>query len=496
MFKRIRVLAVFLITIFVLSTVLAGCSNSEESSGSSSKSKDGKPYNVVMAYQTFGSVKDLKMVQDEINKITKKKINATVTLMPIGYGEWFQKSNVMLTGNEKLDLLFTGSDFAIKAARGQIMPLDELLKTHGKGILEAVPSDVLEATKVDGKVYGVPSMKEWSTQYGFLMLKDLVDKHQIDLSKVKTLEDLEEVFKEIKENEPTVTPVVGGIGGTLPILAYTYSHFDKLGGTVGALDLTKDDYKVINEYEHPAYEEGAKLMRKWYQAGYISKDAATSTDDPAAHMKAGKGLGFFNSLTPNNEKLTNSVGGKSMAAVRFEDKYQFTESVQILMTLTKNSQNPEKAIEFLNLMYTDKDIMNLLTLGIEGKHYEVNEKGFVTLPKGVTEPGYVGNQWVMGNNFLSKLWDGVPADHWDQVKAFNESAKKSPAFGFTFNQEPVKTEIAAVSNVIQQYEKGLGTGTLDPAKSLPEFREKLKAAGADKIIKEKQKQLDEWRKNK
>ncbi|MEH7419256.1 ABC transporter substrate-binding protein [Neobacillus drentensis] len=497
MSKRFRVLAVFLLTFLVLSTALAGCSKSKESSGSSSNSKDGKPYNVVMAYQSFGNVEDLKMVQDKINKIAKKKINATVTLVPINYGAWNQQSNLMLTGNEKLDLLFTGPDFATKAVKGQIMPLDDLLKSHGKGILKAVPSEILEAAKVDGKVYGVPSMKEWSQQYGFLMTKDFVDKYHINLSNVKTLEDLEEVFKVIKKNEPTVTPIVGGIGGTLPILAYTYSYFDKLGGTVGALDMTKGDFKVINEYEHPAYEAGAKLMRKWYLAGYISKDAATSTDLPSDAMKAGTGFGFFNGLAPGTEVgASNGIGGKPVVAVRFKDIVQFTDSPQILMTLAKNSQNPEKAIEFLNLMYTDKDIMNLLTLGIEGKHYEVNEKGFVTLPKGKTETGYVGNNWVMGNNFLTKVWDGLPANHWDQVKAFNESGKRSPAFGFMFNPDPVKTEIAAVSNVVQQYEKGIGTGTLDPEKMLPEFRKKLKAAGADKIIKEKQKQLDEWRKNK
>ena len=35
-------------------------------------------------------------------------------------------------------------------------------------------------------------------------------------------------------------------------------------------------------------------------------------------------------------------------------------------------------------------------------------------------------------------------------------------------------------------------GTIDPAKKLPEFIEKLKAAGIEKVIAEKQKQLDAW----
>jgi len=36
------------------------------------------------------------------------------------------------------------------------------------------------------------------------------------------------------------------------------------------------------------------------------------------------------------------------------------------------------------------------------------------------------------------------------------------------------------------------TGSVDPESKLPEFIEKLKVAGIDKIIEEKQNQLDEW----
>jgi putative aldouronate transport system substrate-binding protein len=80
------------------------------------------------------------------------------------------------------------------------------------------------------------------------------------------------------------------------------------------------------------------------------------------------------------------------------------------------------------------------------------------------------------------------------MKQHNDSAIFSPAFGFTFNPDPVKTEVAAAMNVLNQYRVGIETGTLDPDKSLPEFNKKLKDAGLEKIIAEKQKQYDEWKK--
>jgi putative aldouronate transport system substrate-binding protein len=77
---------------------------------------------------------------------------------------------------------------------------------------------------------------------------------------------------------------------------------------------------------------------------------------------------------------------------------------------------------------------------------------------------------------------------------FNKSAKRSKALGFGFDPTPVKTEYAAVTNVVTQYKMPLETGSVDPDKVLPEFISKLKAAGIDKVIAEKQKQLDEWAK--
>jgi putative aldouronate transport system substrate-binding protein len=64
--------------------------------------------------------------------------------------------------------------------------------------------------------------------------------------------------------------------------------------------------------------------------------------------------------------------------------------------------------------------------------------------------------------------------------------------GFSFDQEPVKTEVAAVQNVMAQYRKALENGASDPVTILPEYQAKLRAAGLDKIIAEKQKQLDAW----
>jgi len=162
--------------------------------------------------------------------------------------------------------------------------------------------------------------------------------------------------------------------------------------------------------------------------------------------------------------------------------------------IAKNSENPVRAMQFLNLMYTDKEIVNLLDWGIEGKHYVKVSENVIDYPPGVdaNSVGYSGTGWMFGNQFLSYIFKGDDEQLWEKMKVFNESAIKSKALGFTFDSSLVKTEFAAVSNVISQYQIALECGALDPDKALPEFISKLKDAGIDKIIAEKQKQLDAW----
>jgi putative aldouronate transport system substrate-binding protein len=476
--------------------VLAGCSK-ESSSEKQEDSGKGETYEVSMAYVTFTKIDDLPLVQEEINKIAKEKINATIKLVPINGANYQQQTNLMLTGNEKLDLLVTSSFFGYntQAAKGQLVALDDLLQSNGKGILEVMPEHLLEGNKVNGEIFGIPSMRDWGSYYGFIMRKDIVEKHNIDLSQVKTFADLEAILKTVKENEPSLTPIVNtGQGSTLTsVLAG--GKFDVLGDSLGAVSFKTE--KVVNMFEEPEYVEAVEQARKWFQAGYALKDAATSQEVAANIVKAGKGFGYFSHMKPGFDVQEKGITGHEMVSVKLSDVYSYTDAATgFNLSIARNSQNPEKAMEVINLLYTDKDVMNLLANGIEGKHYAVKPEGVISLPEGVTESNYVFGQWQIGNNFLTYPWEGNDPNYWEQMKQHNDSAVFSPAFGFTFNPDPVKTEVAAATNVMNQYRLGIETGTLDPSKSLPEFNKKLKEAGLEKIIAEKQKQYDEWKKMK
>jgi putative aldouronate transport system substrate-binding protein len=83
------------------------------------------------------------------------------------------------------------------------------------------------------------------------------------------------------------------------------------------------------------------------------------------------------------------------------------------------------------------------------------------------------------------------------MKNDNETAGRSKALGFTFNSESVKTELAAVNSVRSQYRMLIECGLSDPDSGIiEEYVAKMKEAGVDKILAEKQAQLDAWLANK
>ena len=149
-----------------------------------------------------------------------------------------------------------------------------------------------------------------------------------------------------------------------------------------------------------------------------------------------------------------------------------------------------------NELYINPELANICINGIEGKHYELidEEQGIIAYPEGVdgTTTGYTSNPWAWPNEMISYVWDGDSPTIWEDTTAWNDSAIVSPAMGFTWDNANVLNEVTAVRNVRGKYANALECGSIDPAEALPAFLEELETAGANTIIEEKQKQLDEY----
>lgn len=474
------------------SMLLSACGGSKEESAGNGGGTAEKP--VELIWYTIGTPqKDVDKVEAEINKYTAEKIGVTVDMKMIDFGDYNQKMQVMAASGEPMDILFTSSwafDYVQNARKGAFMELDDLLESHGQGIKEAIDPAFLEGSKVDGHNYAIPANKELPAQEVWRFNKNLLDKYNLDISNVKSMESLEPLLKTIKENEPNVVPLaISKDFG--PLLPFDYV-IEKMPMAVYLDD--KEELKVVNFLEMPETMETLKLMNKFYKAGYISPEAATTTSTQDL-MTSGNWFADRASTQPFADNLWSESYGYPVVSTSAGDPTIFNWSVMgSMQAISANSNNPEKAMEFLNLLNTDVYLRNLVDSGIEGVHYKkLSENVMENLPE---SKNYDMPTFALGNVMLTYLNPNDPENKWEEFKKFNESGKPAPLLGFNFDPSNVSTELAAVNNAKEEFWAPLMTGTVNPEEFLPKANKKMKDAGLDKIIAEIQSQIDDWKASK
>ena len=164
--------------------------------------------------------------------------------------------------------------------------------------------------------------------------------------------------------------------------------------------------------------------------------------------------------------------------------YSETTLVSSMWSIGHTSEQPDKAMRVLNEMYTNPELANLLTYGIEGKTYQIldHEQNIVGFPKGIDSDNvpYGFIIWSWPNELIAHVWQKDPPDVWQQVETFNQEAHPSPARGFVWDNTEVLGEVSACNAVLDEYRNALECGSLDPAVTLPRMNQELRAAGIDK----------------
>lgn len=493
------------------SETAAGVTEGEDNNQDAAKEYDGELTEIVWQWPSMGSTGEgFQAVEDALNEMLEPDIGVHVTLEPVTFSNLANETVLSVSSGEQLDLcLSVGTGVGNLVSSGLIEPLDEIIDGNGAAILEKC-GDAMAGGYYNGQLYGMPNAYIQGESYGYVIRKDLLDKYeiQIDEEKFYTLDEIEEIFTAVKEGEGENFFCLIPDSISEEPLSRNAFEYDKLGATSasGFLMLNKDfnNMTISNVYETAEYEEFANRMFDWAGKGYISKDAATNTEDRNVLLSGGNYLGYFGWSTPGSIWDTEAQTGYDLATLKIIGGYTAGDRFQnILWSVPITSVNPEKAIEALNYIYENDEAAWLLQYGLEGQTYEIveqNDQGTLIkyLADDPTTLPYYQPFGVYGDRLAWPLMSPSPIDKNEIIREFSDSipdSRKSPALGYCFNVDSVSTEYSAVTAVVQQYIPSLNCGSVDPAVNLAEFREALKAAGIDKVIEENQLQLDEWAAN-
>lgn len=472
--------------LFAASTLVA-CSNlTADNAKKNQETEDGKT--TILMYQIGQPPKNIDTLMENANKIIGEKLDAKLDIQYIDWGDYEEKMSIITSSGENYDIAFA-NNYILNAGKGAYADLTELYKKEGKDLYEALDPAYIKGNTINGKIYAVPVQGNVASQQMLSFNMELVKKHNLDISKVDSYDDLEPLLKVIKEKEPDVTPIAWS--------KFSMPHINiALPGKSDlplGIDLDGDTTKIINPYEVEAYVNHLKTFHEYYKKGYIVADVATS--DATYDLAAGNWFVREETQGPADfgDSLLSTVAGYEIKSVPITTAYKTNDTTQVAnFVISKTSKNKEKAMEVLNLLNTDKELLNGLVFGPEGENWEKDpsDENRIKLLD-----GYAGDTrmsaWNTGNSQILYITDKVKDEDVAQAKKVLAEAKEAPTLGFNFDIEPVKTEVTSVQNIIKQYTPGINTGSVDPEQGIKEMMDKLNSEGSyAKVKEEMQKQYD------
>ena len=481
----------------------SGEQQSQAGDGSQAESGEwtGEVSKVIMVFPTPGvEPTDLGKVLEAINEISTKEAGVEVEFKPVSIFDLGSAATRWIGGGEQIDLLpvaFTPMEPFI--TQNMIQPLEQWKDQAPDLWAKAEEAPVFDIN-FTGSVYGVgPTSPNGlqGTAGGYLIAKEDLEAAKLNYEdgQIITLDDLDTIFAAIKEAKPDVLPC--GVIGSMDRAGFTFIG-DPLGVTANSgVIMGLDSTTVVNVYATEEYKNYLEHVRSWYEKGYTLKDAAT-TDTSLEDLVASGGMsGYFSSGEMGQKVNLEQRTGREFIRLLFQEPYIVAQSGSMgsFMTIPVTSKNPEGAMRFLNLLYKDSRIVNLLLWGIEDVHYVMvdEEQNIIALPEGVDTTnnpyayglGLFGNQdnaYSMGSN--TKEAD----DAWTEIAL----GRRTKGYGFCYDATNMTDKITAIDAVIQEYVPALTTGSADLESTYAAFLEKLEANGMNELVADKQAQFDAW----
>lgn len=510
-----------LLALGVLIGVLGGCS----------KSNDNTKVNLIWAIPT-SEQKDYELVIKEVNKLLEEKLpNTTLELKQDS--AMSTKWSLWMAGKKTIDIASSGyaTNLATEINRNAYLELNDLIEEYAPTIkAEWEEYDIDYASgMMDGKLYAIPDLQIHINDqfyfgvpeyyYQYLDVEALQKAVKENITTTQVFYDiinnyLEEVSKHPNEQNT----------GKISYVEYTFKSlvkrgFEFIGGTDTLLCYRLDDEetKVLNFYETEEYKLWIENAAKWYSKGYISKDILTGDSDSdkdglftcnVVNMRVidRNNDGILTPEEQNSDGISNSTSYK----ISLTDESQKYLGVTVLgklavyLSIPSTSQNPERAIQLLELLRKDegRDILNTLVYGIEGKHYEKTGentiKAFEYNGQGGSSSSYGLPNWMMGNQLKMYICSPYNEDTYNAaVQYYKEDRpnyKKTRLYKFSTDNTKVENEIAQMAAIDEEFLLQLIGGVSDSKynETYKKMMDKLKAAGIDDVVKEYQQQCDSY----
>ena len=482
--KKIKkIMLLFLPVLFAVCT-FCGCQKTEEADDV-----------VRLRWVTFGSTvpADIKEVVKAANEYSAEKIGVVVDLE-------LQPSdmlNLIMASGEYYDIVYTCewlNSFDKNVLRDQFYDITDLVQEETPALYEII-GDYWEAAEVNGRLYGVPTLKDMGTEMMFRLNADYFEGEKgMEIPEFMDFADIEPYLAACKEDFPYKYPLAMDKSG---IPGFT-NFMERIVGTFILMPYGQEGIpEVLPVWDCEELMNRYRLLHKWYELGYIQPDASaveSTTADKTIPVRCGvawRGYqGYSNPADWGFQVKTSIYGGPYIS--------RSTEQGAMLAICSGCSEEHARAaLKYIELLNTDRKFRDILAYGIEGKHFNYLENNTVIR----TETGrsrYQTSLYPMGsviNASVESVSEDFLADpdQWTKVyEGYEEYGIHSSAYGFVYDKTRKEDIIAALTAIYANYSTDLITGTSDPDVVIPKMREEMEKAGVRELLDDIQQQLEEY----
>ena len=436
----------------------------------------------------------VQKVEDKINAyLTEQGASVQVDIHDIASGEYGQKANLAFNNGE-VDLLWNASWWGdgigtndIYAA-GSAYDLTDIIP--GTTLESSMDAGVWEAAKYDGKIYFVPVYKEAYEGYDLKIPQAMVDKYSVDTDSIKKIEDMEPYLEAMAADGLKYPYVAGKTAMFFRYFIDKYDFFTQ--NALFAVDRATNE--VIDPILTEDYANFCKLMGSWYQKGYMSDDDLNKVTSDSVDQTSDWGFNWW-TCVPGDKANSESRDQQPEVIIEgITGKYMHSTTALGSCFTVSATCTPEEAaacVEFLGYLYTDSNVADAYTFGVEGEDYTIVD-GRVHQES----DKYNHSAWESTSVKALTLLDNEDADKVDQYVSMNGAAATSCAAGFRFDKAPVEAEYTACVAIMDEKGFTLELGGVAPDAvdaAIADYQAALDAAGYQKVLEEFQNQYNAWK---
>lgn len=382
-----------------------------------------------------------------------------------------ESDSEVMTGDKILSLLDQGEDIPLEEPRldiflvrgydkyydlatsGKLAALDEKLNNEAKALKTSIHSTFFTAAKVNKKTYGVP-INTAIGDYIYLAFDDeYLDKYNIDPNTITTMEDLQDYLSVIKANEPDVIPLEKAMPSA-DIDFLSNEGFPALVNNGGVVTTSYDNSDLLDYFA---------MIARYNALGYFESTSGSESANTAVRFVTGN----IDDVTA----LEKSTGRSYSTSVYSNPVATNENTIDNVFCVSKFVVSNEltDVMELVTTLNTDEQLMNILTYGVSGVNYILDDNNQVAR----LNDSYMMNPQYTGNSFITYTVSGENPDKWANAIKQNQDAVVSPSLGFTVDYTSFKytdengdeitlfepNYIEIINGVVDKYYPSLMTGT-------------------------------------